>query len=231
MPPKKSRSSPFLRSAYLQLFLPLCNLPLNQKRYEMSLETLRGIDALRGFPRPCFIVCITSKVNRHELFDIGGFARRKGMVPIFGAYHWSVGKYGKQSDLLQYEPVAMAGVFRQVIASGLAPRGYFADYVEDTANWLEGKAIWPCDVGRSSIAIDASGNVSPCLARPPAGNLLRSNLNDILGRFDRAAIKRCSNASSCNLICARIVAKNMRHPVSGLVTLPALLRKPKGVHA
>ncbi|MGH9585233.1 MAG: SPASM domain-containing protein, partial [Bryobacteraceae bacterium] len=86
----------------------------------------------------------------------------------------------------------------------------------------------PCDAGRYSVAIDASGNVSPCLAHPHAGNLLVSDLNEILQRFDRAAIQRCSDASSCNLICARVVGKNMRHPVSALMTLPMLFGKPKG---
>lgn len=74
----------------------------------------------------------------------------------------SVGRYGKESSLLQYEPAAIAKVFRKLAASGLVPRGYF---------------------------------------------------------------------SSCNLICARIVAKNIRRPVSGLAALPALLRKPKEIHA
>lgn len=189
-------------------------------------QALRGIDALRDFPRVSFIVCIATDVNRDEVLEVGRFAHRKGMIPIFGAYHWKVGRYGKESDLLQYEPAAMAALFRKLAASGLAPRGYFADYAEDSAKWLEGELLEPCDAGRYSIAIDASGNVSPCLAHPHAGNLLVSDLNEILQRFDWAAVKCCSDASSCNLICARVVGKNMRHPVSGLVTLPALFQKP-----
>lgn len=206
---------------------------LDRKRYaairsaDQLALTLRGIEALRDLPRPSFIVCVVTEVNRDDVFRVGEFARERGMIPIFGAYHWNVGKYGKENDLLQYESAVTAELFRKLGSSGLVPPGYFADYVKDNANWLLGKSLEPCDAGRYSIVIDASGNVSACLAHPAVGNLLVSEWSEIEQRFDRAAIKRCSDASSCNLICARVVGKNMRHPISGLVTLPSLLAKPK----
>lgn len=76
----------------------------------------------------------------------------------------------------------------------------------------------PCDAGRYSIAIDASGNVSPCLAFPSVGNLLESSLSEILGRFDRDAINRCSENSSCNRLDGRVVGTILRHPVTALRT-------------
>jgi MoaA/NifB/PqqE/SkfB family radical SAM enzyme len=190
-------------------------------------QTLCGIETLRDFPRPSFIVCIVSDVNREDVFEVGEFARHRGMIPIFGAYHWNIGKYGKENDLLQYESAIAAELFRKIGLSGLVPRGYFSDYVEDTEIWLKGKALEPCDAGRYSIAIDASGNVSPCLAHPHAGNLLVSELDQILQRFDEAAIKRCSDATSCNLICAPVVGKNIRHPLSALRTIPQLFFKSR----
>jgi MoaA/NifB/PqqE/SkfB family radical SAM enzyme len=75
-----------------------------------------------------------------------------------------------------------------------------------------------CDAGRYSVAIDASGNVSPCLALPHAGNLLESSLGEILERLDREAITRCSERSSCNMLCSRVVGSILRQPVSAMMT-------------
>lgn len=221
------------RIAKLPVLVAVSLDTLDRKRYtairgaDQLEQTLRGIEALRDFPRPSFIVCIVTEVNRDDVFEIGEFAREHGMIPIFGAYHWNIGKYGKENDLLQYEAAVTAELFRKIGSSGLVPRGYFSDYVADNTSWLEGKPLERCDAGRYSIAIDASGHVSACLAHPHAGNLLVSELSEILRRFDRAAIKRCSDASSCNLICARVVGKNIRHPLSALATVPLLFAKPK----
>ena len=84
--------------------------------------------------------------------------------------------------------------------------------------WLRGQKLEPCDAGRYSIAIDASGNVSPCLAFPSVGKLLESSLSEILGRFDRDAIKTCSDNSSCNRLDGRVVGTVLRHPIIALRT-------------
>ena len=59
--------------------------------------------------------------------------------------------------------------------------------------------------------------MAPCLALKPFGNLLESTLDEILGAFDREAIKGCSDRSSCNILCSRVVGSNLRHPVSALL--------------
>jgi hypothetical protein len=97
---------------------------------------------------------------------------------------------------MQYKESVLARVFENIASSHLVPRGFFTSYVRDSAKWLGGQALEPCDAGRNSIAIDASGNVSACLAHPHAGNLQLSDMSEILRRFDRGAIDRCSNASS-----------------------------------
>jgi len=84
--------------------------------------------------------------------------------------------------------------------------------------WLRGESLKPCDAGRYSIAIDASGNVSPCLSLPVAGNLLHSSLSDILGRFDRGEIKHCSDRSSCNRLDGRVIGSVLRHPIAAWQT-------------
>ena len=90
---------------------------------------------------------------------------------------------------MQYEKTTMAKVFEEVLASGLVPRGYFRTYLRDNVRWLLGGSLDRCDAGRYSIAIDASGNVAPCLALPHAGNLLGASLESILEQFDREAIQ------------------------------------------
>ncbi|MGH7261513.1 MAG: SPASM domain-containing protein, partial [Nitrospiraceae bacterium] len=90
--------------------------------------------------------------------------------------------------------------------------------------WLSGEGLDACDAGRYSIAIDASGNVAPCLALKHAGNLLESSLEAILARFDRPAIQSCSNRSSCNMLCSRVIGSVLRHPVTALMT-PLALKK------
>jgi|TARA_B100001971_G_scaffold86133_1_gene79605 radical SAM protein with 4Fe4S-binding SPASM domain len=74
--------------------------------------------------------------------------------------------------------------------------------LQDNLRWLGGKKLHPCDAGKYSIAIDAFGNVSPCLAMPKIGNLQRQNLDEILGSFDRVAVKQCNDQSTCNILAA-----------------------------
>jgi MoaA/NifB/PqqE/SkfB family radical SAM enzyme len=211
----------------------LASLPLS---YSISLDTLdreryrkiRGADQLEQVlggvalvaraPNPKFLTCIVSDVNRGDVLDVVRFARARGFVPIVGAYHWGLDRYGKVDPTLQYERAQAAAVFREVAQSGLIPSGYYRRYVQGNIDWLENRALSPCDAGRYSIAVDASGNVAPCLALPQAGNLLESPLDEILGRFDRAGIDACSARSSCNMLCSRVVGSVLRHPIAALRT-------------
>jgi len=181
-------------------------------------QAMRGIAALADYPHPRFLTCILSERNRHEVLDVVRFARARGFMPVIGAYHWNVGKYGKTAKALQYANDAAIAGFQEVLASGLVPRGYFRRYLKDNIRWLAGDRLPRCDAGRHSIAIDAAGNVAACLAQPVAGNLLQQSLSDILAAMDHAAVARCSGASSCNLLCGRVVGSLLRHPVEALLT-------------
>lgn len=181
------------------------------------LRVLRGIELLAEFPHPKFITCIISEQNRQDVIDVTRFARDHEFIPVIGVYHWGIEHYGKIDPALQYERTAAVQVVQEVLDSGLVPRGYFSNYLRDNIRWLKGDSLEPCDAGRYSITIDASGNVAPCLALKPFGNLLESTLDEILGAFDREAIKGCSDRSSCNILCSRVVGSNLRHPVSALL--------------
>lgn len=181
-------------------------------------RVLEGIAALEDYPHPKFIACIVSDKNRADVEAVCAFARDNGFAPILGAYHWDVGKYGKTDDTLTFSREQAARTFDAMLKSGLLPPGYYRGFARDNADWLRGKKLGRCDAGRYSIVIDASGNVAPCLAMPQAGNLRDSSLNEILGAFDRAAIDTCSKASSCNLLCGRLVGRNLRHPLTALAT-------------
>ncbi len=181
-------------------------------------QVLKGIELLADFPHAKYLTCIVSEVNRGDVLDVVRFARARGFVPVVGAYHWGIERYGKVEPALLYERQIARSVFSQVLESGLVPQGYFRRYLRDNVRWLGGESLEPCDAGRYSIAIDASGNVAPCLALKPAGNLLESSLDDILTRFDGEAIQACSDRSSCNLLCSRVVGSALRHPVSALLT-------------
>ena len=139
-----------------------------------------------------------------------------------GAYHWDIDRYGKVTPELQYQEGTAVDVFRQVLESQLVPRGYFRDYVRDNVVWLSGAALPRCDAGRYSIAVDASGNVAPCLALRHSGNLLESSLPEILVAMDADAVRQCSDRSSCNMLCSRVVGTSLRRPLSSLLT-PASL--------
>jgi MoaA/NifB/PqqE/SkfB family radical SAM enzyme len=181
-------------------------------------QVLRGIEALADYPHGKYLTCILSERNRAQVLEVVRFARDRGFIPVVGAYHWGVGKYGKAAKALQYGEAEAILAFEQVLASGLVPRGYFRRYLRDNIRWLAGGRLPRCDAGRHTVAINASGDVSACLAQPVAGNLLTTPLSDILAAMDRAAIARCSAASSCNLLCGRIVGTLLRHPLDALMT-------------
>lgn len=212
------------RFAQLPLHIAVSLDTLNRQRYkqirgaDLLVQTLKGIEALADFPKLKSIVCIVSEVNRDDVMEVAKFARDRNFYPVIGAYHWSVERYGRVSPDLQYQKQVAIEVFEAILKSNLVPEGYFRDYVKDNIKWLAGESLEACDAGRYSIAIDASGNVAPCLALKSAGNLLTSSLSDILAKFDYQSIQECSNSSSCNMLCSRVVRKNLRHPISGLKT-------------
>ncbi len=182
-------------------------------------QVLEGIALLNDFPHPKFLTCIVSEVNRAEVPAVVRYAREQGFLPVVGAYHWNVGTYGRPDELLMYDRSSAAAVFSGLLDDELIPPGYLQKFVEDNVSWLRGQKLEPCDAGRYSIAIDASGNVSPCLAFPSVGSLLEWSLSEILERFDREAIKICSDHSSCNRLDGRVVGTILRHPLVALRTV------------
>lgn len=181
-------------------------------------EVLAGLDLLRDYRHPKFLTCIVSEVNRDEVMEVVAFARQQGFLPVVGAYHWNVGLYGKQDATLMYDRQQARLVFERLLEEEALPPGYLRQYAKDNVTWLRGAGLKPCDAGRYSIAIDASGNVSPCLSLPPAGNLLESSLSEILAQFDRATIQRCSDQSSCNRLDGRMIGSVLRHPIAAWQT-------------
>jgi MoaA/NifB/PqqE/SkfB family radical SAM enzyme len=184
-------------------------------------QVLAGIDQLEAYSPPKFITCIVTAVNRDDVGDVVMFARRRGFLPVVGAYHWGSGLYGKQDSTLMYERENASLVFERLLRDDAIPPGYLRQYVKDNVTWLQGRALEPCDAGRYSIAIDASGNVSPCLAMPAVGNLRQSTLSDILARLDRQQIQSCSDGSTCNRLDGRIVGSVLRHPITAFRTVIA----------
>lgn len=124
------------------------------------LQVLSGLDFLDRYAFPKFLTCIVSEVNRDDVPEVVRFARSRGFMPVVGVYHWKVGLYGKEDPALVYDRSAA---------------GYFRRFAGDNVSWLRGQQLEPCDAGRYSIAIDASGNVAPCLAFPAVGNLRESS--------------------------------------------------------
>ena len=212
------------RLSRLQLAISVSLDTLDRVKYQQIrgadqlAQVLEGIALLKDFPHPKFLTCIVSDVNRAEVSTIVRFARGQGFLPVVGAYHWNVGTYGRPDELLMYDRSSAAAVFSGLLDDQLIPPGYLRKFVEDNVSWLRGQKLEPCDAGRYSIAIDASGNVSPCLAFPSVGNLLDSSLSDILNGFDRKAIKVCSDNSSCNRLDGRVVGTILRHPIIALRT-------------
>jgi MoaA/NifB/PqqE/SkfB family radical SAM enzyme len=183
---------------------------------DQLLHVLEGIALLKDFPHPKFLTCIVSAVNQVEAPAVVRFARAQGFLPVVGAYHWNIGTYGRPDELLMYDRSSAAAVFSGLLDDELIPSGYLRKFVEDNVSWLRGQKLEPCDAGRYSIAIDASGNVSPCLAFPSVGNLLESSLSEILARFNRQKIQACSDNSSCNRLDGRVVGTILRHPITAL---------------
>lgn len=177
-------------------------------------QVLSGLNLLARYPFPKFLTCIVSEANREEVPDVVRFARRHGFIPVVGAYHWNVGLYGKEDSALMYDRSAAIRVFEQLLKEELIPPGYFRHFVKDNAAWLRGERLEPCDAGRYSIAIDASGQVSACLAMPPVGNLCEVPYREILGRFNRTQIQACSDCSSCNRLDGRVIGTVLRHPIT-----------------
>lgn len=179
---------------------------------------LAGLDLLQHYRHPKFLTCIVSEINRDEVNQVVAFAGQRGFLPVVGAYHWDVGLYGKQDATLMYDRQQARLVFERLLEENALPPGYLRQYAEDNVAWLGGETLKPCDAGRYSIAIDSSGNVSPCLSLPEAGNLLHSSLSEILGRFDRQQIQRCSDRSSCNRVDGRVIGSLLRHPIAAWQT-------------
>ncbi len=174
---------------------------------------LAGIERLQADPHPKYLTCIVSDLNRDDAASVVAFAKRRGFVPVVGAYHWEVERYGKLDEALRYKRTQAKAVFQQLLDDDLVPAGYFRSYIRDNVRWLNGDALPRCDAGRHSVAIDASGNVAPCLALEHAGNLRFEPLASILSRFDQARIRGCSDASSCNMMCSRVVGSLLRNPL------------------
>ena len=183
---------------------------------------LAGLERLRDYPHPKYITCIVSDKNREDVIDVVQYARDRGFMPVVGAYHWDIDRYGKVTPDLQYKNADAIKVFEEILQSELVPRGYFRAYLKDNIRWLAGRKLSPCDAGRYSIAIDSSGNVAPCLALKHVGNLRELGLKEILAKMDNEKIKQCSDKSSCNMMCSRVIGSNLRHPLSALLT-PAQL--------
>ncbi len=195
--------------------------PIRYKRIrgaDQLNQVLVGLDLLERYRHPKFLTCIVSEVNRDEVHEVVRFGRSRGFLPVVGAYHWDVGLYGKQDPILMYEREQARKVFERLLEEDLLPPGYFRRYAKDNVSWLRGESLKPCDAGRYSIAIDASGNVSPCLSLPATGNLLESSLSEILARFDRQEIQCCSDRSSCNRLDGRVVGSVLRHPIAAWQT-------------
>ena len=58
-------------------------------------EVLAGIDRLKAYPHSKYLTCIVSEQNRDDVIEVVRFARAKGFMPVVGAYHWDIDRYGK----------------------------------------------------------------------------------------------------------------------------------------
>jgi MoaA/NifB/PqqE/SkfB family radical SAM enzyme len=179
---------------------------------DQLLRVQAGIARLANYRHPKFLTCIVSEQNRGDAAAVAEFAQAKGFAAVFGAYHWDKGLYGKADDDLKYSNEDAIAVFEDLLEADLIPSGYYRRYAEDTIRWLSGKHLGRCDAGRYSISIDSSGNVAGCLGHAAAGNLLETTLPAILKQMDHDAIRTCSDASTCNLMCGRAIGSTLRHP-------------------
>lgn len=212
------------RFASLRLPLSISLDTLDRTRYRLIRgadqlpQVLAGLGLLAEYPHPKFLTCIASNVNCEDVPDVVRFANARGFIPVMGAYHWNVGLYGKADPMLMYDHSSVAGLFERMLQEDLIPPGYFRKFVGDSAVWLRGGRLEPCDAGRYSIAVDASGEVSPCLAMPSVGNLRTVPYREILSRFNRSQIDACSECSSCNRLDGRVVGTILRHPITAWQT-------------
>lgn len=151
------------RLSRLSLAISVSLDTLDRERYrqirgaDQLEQVLEGVALLKDFPHPKFLTCIVSEVNRAETPAVVRFAREQGFLPVVGAYHWNVGTYGRPDELLMYDRSSAAAVFSGLLDDELIPPGYLRKFVEDNVSWLRGQKLEPCDAGRYSIAIDASG--------------------------------------------------------------------------
>lgn len=207
---------------------------LNRERYKVIRgadqlpQVLNGIERLANTRLAKFITCIVSDQNRDDVIEVAQYARSKGFMPVIGSYHWDIERYGRADPILQYERKAAISVFEQVLVADVIPKGYFHNYIQDNLRWLQDKPLAGCDAGKYSIAIDASGNVSPCLAHEHSGNLLNHTLGEILAKMDKQKIQHCSDQSSCNMMCSRVIGSNLHSPWSAIRT-PGKLTATKAV--
>jgi MoaA/NifB/PqqE/SkfB family radical SAM enzyme len=197
---------------------------LDRERYRLIRgndhlrKVLQGIDNLADFPYAKSLVCIVNEINRPDVDSVVRFAREKGFMPVVGAYHWGVDNYGKANKGLQFQREAAIEVFQSLLKAGQLPRGLHTAYVEDNIRWLSDEPLGRCDAGRYSIVVGAQGHLSACLAHSPVGNLLEETLPTLLSKLDHQKIRACSDASSCNLWCARTVGNSLQHPIAALQT-------------
>ncbi len=189
-------------------------------------RVLQGLETLRDYPHPKFIACIVTDKNQDDVEAVCRFARENGFLTVLGAYHWDVGRYGKIDPALQFAKEQAIRTFQKILDQDLVPGGYFRGFAEDNVTWLKGEDLGRCDAGRYSIAIDASGNVAPCLAQIQAGNLRSQSLDDILAVMDHDVVKTCSDAGGCNLLCGRLVGRNLRNPITAFKT-PLNVSEPR----
>jgi len=221
------------RLAKLPINISISLDTLNRERYnairgaDQLPMVLAGLERLSDYPHPKYITCIVSEQNYTDVEEVAHFAKTEGFIPVIGAYHWGVGRYGREDPTLRYQRDSAADLFKNILESGVVPRGYFREYLKDNIKWLTGGSLSSCDAGRYSIAIDCSGNVAPCLALNHAGNLREKSLTEILNNFDQQEIKECSSASSCNMLCSRVVSSAMRKPLAALSTPKKITKQSK----
>ncbi|MGF1537784.1 MAG: radical SAM protein [Elainellaceae cyanobacterium] len=183
---------------------------------------LKGIELLRNYPHPKYLTCVVSQQNLGEVEDVVAFAGDRGFVPVVGAYHWDISRYGKVDEDLQYKTPDILALFERLLHSPHIPDGYYRHYIKENIQWLQGRGLPPCDAGRYGIAIDCAGRVAPCLALPKTDSLLEKPLPTLLAQLDHDEIQRCSAASTCNLLCSRVVGTHLRHPLLALKTYQAM---------
>lgn len=197
---------------------------LDTKKYESIRgkdhfhQVMKGIDLLKDCTIPKYITCVVSGTNRHEVMDIVDFANKVGFLPVVAAYHHGDSLFGKTNDELMIENKDAIDIFEEILRSDKIPFGQERAYIKDNINWLSGKGLPACDAGRYSIAIDASGEVSACLPFEKVGNVRTHTLKELVANIDHKKVKECSDKSTCNLACSRVVSTGMSRPLQSIVS-------------